>query len=81
MPAYIAEVAYVHSQDEIDWLDVDAETRAEASVAAETQFRRRAWLTLHDPQIVSVTVHEADHRYSLNLQSDRADLDVREVGE
>ena len=79
MPEYVAEVAYVHAQDDIDWIDVAAVDRAEAIVYARLQFNRSAWGRLRDVQIQSVTVHEVERRYSLSLDSDAVDLDIREV--
>jgi hypothetical protein len=68
LSSYIVEIAFVHTQDEIDWREVQAaRSRAEAEAIARTLFRREAWGQYRDPVILSVTAEPVADRYGLRL--------------
>lgn len=82
MQAYTVEIVFAHTAEDLDWREVEANSRSEAESVARTQFSREAFGTFRDAAVVSVTAQEIpQRRYRLDLGSNADDLDVEEVGQ
>jgi hypothetical protein len=80
MRTYTVEVQYLHTQDEIDWIETHAESEREAVEQTRRNYLRSRYLELRDAVILSVTAHLVpQRRYSLRLGSDAEDLEVEVV--
>ena len=63
---YIVEIDYSATEDNIDWVDIVADSRSSAVVRAQSDFLRRVWgpARLRDVIVHSATAHEVERRYT-----------------
>jgi len=58
LQSLLVEVAYSHTQDDLDMVDVLAQSRATAEAEVRHRWRFSRWTDLRDVTIQSVVAHE-----------------------